>query len=369
MTQPWKGGSDEPRPTGGGPTGGWLNRPWKGGSDEPRPTRSRGTRSRPGGRRRVSSSQVGLMLLIVGGVFAVLAPRFLSPGNLLNVCTSASVVAIVGLGMTLAIASGNFDLSVGSTAAFAGCVTMSLVQQIGVAPAIFAGLATGAAVGLINGLIVTELRVPAFIATLGMLTIVRGAALIYTGGRDIYLYGQTQYKILSSGPTPVLLALALAAVLWFVLQHTRFGRHILATGSNAASAQRVGVRTSLVLLGVFSIVGATAALSGLVLSAQVLTGNGRLATGLELSAIAVVVLGGTPLTGGKASITGTLQGSVLVAVINNGLNLLNVSIFYQNVTLGLLLLGALALEAGHHRSIYLNPELAATAERRPRGNP
>jgi len=303
---------------------------------------------------RVASSQVGLMLLIVCGAFTILSRQFLTPGNLLNVCTSASVVAIVGLGMTLAIASGNFDLSVGSTAAFAGCVTMSLVQRIGVAPAILAGLATGASVGLINGLIVTELGVPAFIATLGMLTIVRGAALIYTGGRDIYLYGQTQYKILSSGFAPVLLALALAFVLWFVLQHTRFGRHILATGSNAASARRVGVRTSLVLLGVFSIVGATAALSGLVLSAQVLTGNGRLATGLELSAIAVVVLGGTPLTGGKASISGTVLGSVLVAVINNGLNLLNISIFYQNVTLGLLLLGAIALEAlGHRRTKQL----------------
>jgi ribose/xylose/arabinose/galactoside ABC-type transport system permease subunit len=285
------------------------------------------------------------MLLIIGLVFALLTPRFLTPGNLLNVCTSASVAAIVGLGMTLAIASGNFDLSVGSTAAFAGCVTMSLVPRIGVGPAIFAGLASGGAIGLLNGLIVTELRVPAFIATLGMLTIVRGAALIYTGGRDIYLYGQTEYKILSSGLTPVLLALALALLLGFVVRHTRFGRHILATGSNPASARRVGVRTSLVLLGVFAIVGATAALSGLILSAQVLTGNGRLATGLELSAIAVVVLGGTPLTGGKASIMGTLQGSVLVAVINNGLNLLNVSAYYQNVTLGLLLLGAVALEA------------------------
>jgi ribose/xylose/arabinose/galactoside ABC-type transport system permease subunit len=292
------------------------------------------------------------MLLIVAAVLTLLTPRFLAAGNLLNVCTSASVAAIVGLGMTLAIASGNFDLSVGSTAAFAGCVTMSLVPEIGVGPAIFAGLASGGAIGLLNGLIVTELRIPAFIATLGMLTIVRGAALIYTGGRDIYLYGQTEYKILSSGLTPVVLALALAFLLSFVLRHTRFGRHILATGSNPASARRVGVRTSLVLLGVFGIVGATAALSGLILSAQVLTGNGRLATGLELSAIAVVVLGGTPLTGGKASIMGTLQGSMLVAVINNGLNLLNVSVFYQNVTLGLLLLGALALEAlkpGHRK--------------------
>jgi ribose/xylose/arabinose/galactoside ABC-type transport system permease subunit len=290
-------------------------------------------------------SPVGLTLLLVGAAFALLTPTFLSPNNLLNVCTSASVVAIVGLGMTLAIASGNFDLSVGSTAAFAGCITMSLVPQIGVMAAIALGVLSGGLIGWVNGLIVTELRVPAFIATLGMLTIVRGAALIYTRGRDIYLFGRTEYKILSSGMTPVLLALALAVLFSVLLGQTRFGRHILATGSNIQSARRVGVRTSYVLWGVFAIVGAMAALSGLILSAQVLTGNGRLATGLELSAIAVVVLGGTPLTGGKASIPGTLLGSLLVAVINNGLNLLNVSVFYQNVTLGLLLLGALTLEA------------------------
>jgi ribose/xylose/arabinose/galactoside ABC-type transport system permease subunit len=290
-------------------------------------------------------SPAGLTLLVVGVVFTLLTPTFLTQNNLLNVCTSASVVAIVGLGMTLAIASGNFDLSVGSTAAFAGCITMSLVPQIGVMPAIVLGVLSGGLIGWVNGLIVTELRVPAFIATLGMLTIVRGAALIYTRGRDIYLFGKTEYKILSSGMTPVLLALALAGLFSLLLGQTRFGRHILATGSNIISARRVGVRTTYVLWGVFAIVGATAALSGLILSAQVLTGNGRLATGLELSAIAVVVLGGTPLTGGKASIPGTLLGSLLVAVINNGLNLLNVSVFYQNVTLGLLLLGALTLES------------------------
>src|SRR5262245_1189790 len=290
-------------------------------------------------------SPVGLTLLLVGAVFGFLTPTFLTLNNLLNVCTSASVVAIVGLGMTLAIASGNFDLSVGSTAAFAGCIAMSLVPQIGVIPAVALGVLSGGLIGLANGLIVTELRVPAFIATLGMLTIVRGAALIYTRGRDIYLFGKTEYKILSSGMTPVFLALALAVLFSLLLGQTRFGRHILATGSNILSARRVGVRTSYVLWGVFALVGTTAALSGLILSAQVLTGNGRLAIGLELSAIAVVVLGGTPLTGGKASILGTLLGSLLVAVINNGLNLLNISVFYQIVTLALLLLSALTLEA------------------------
>jgi ribose/xylose/arabinose/galactoside ABC-type transport system permease subunit len=299
--------------------------------------------------RSAQSYTVGLAVLAVGLVLTLLTNRFLRIDNVLNVLTNASVVAIVGLGMTLAIASGNFDLSVGSTAAFAGCVSMSLVPALGVPLAIVAGLVAGALVGLVNGLIMTELRVPAFITTLGMMSVVRGLALIYTGGRDIYLYGQTEYKVLSGGhllgiPMPVLLALALAALLSFVLGQTRFGRHILAVGSNLPSARRSGVRTSQVLWGIFAIVGAAAALSGMIISAQVLTANGRLATGLELNAIAVVVVGGTALTGGKASLSGTLLGAVLVAMINNGLNLLNVPIFYQDLTVGLLLLVALALQ-------------------------
>ena len=305
--------------------------------------------SMPGLLRSAQAYTVGLAVLAVGLVLALLTDRFLRVDNLLNVLTNASVVAIVGLGMTLAIASGNFDLSVGSTAAFAGCVSMSLVPALGVPLAIVAGLLVGALVGLVNGLIMTELRVPAFIATLGMMSVVRGLALIYTGGRDIYLYGQTEYKVLSGGhllgiPMPVLLALTLAVLLSFVLAQTRFGRHILAVGSNLPSARRSGVRTSQVLWGIFAIVGATAALSGMVISAQVLTANGRLATGLELNAIAVVVVGGTALTGGKASLSGTLLGAILVAMINNGLNLLNVPIFYQDLTVGLLLLAALALQ-------------------------
>lgn len=299
-------------------------------------------------RKFLQTYTIGLVVLAVAVILSLLTPRFFRVDNLLNVMTNAAVVAIVGLGMTLAIASGNFDLSVGSTAAFAGCVSMSLVPTLGVPLAILAGLLTGALVGLVNGLIITELRVPAFIATLGMLEIVRGLALIYTKGRDIYLFGQTGYKVLSGGrlfgiPMPVLLAVSLAVVLVLVVTQTRFGRHILAVGNSLPAARRSGVRTSVVLWGVFAIVGATAALSGMIISAQVLTANGRLATGLELSAIAVVVVGGTALSGGRASLAGTLLGALLVAVINNGLNLLNIPIFYQELTVGVLLVLALAL--------------------------
>jgi ribose transport system permease protein len=294
------------------------------------------------------SYSIVVVVLVVGIVLSVLTPRFLSVDNLLNVMTNASLVAILGLGMTLAIASGNFDLSVGSTAAFAGCISFSLVPLIGVPGSIVAGLIAGAVVGFINGLVITELRVPAFIATLGMMTIVRGAALIYTDGKDLYLFGQTGYKVLSGQyllgiPTPILLAVGIALLLSFVVNQTRFGRHILAMGSNLLAAQRSGISTSRVLWAVFSIVGATAALSGMIISSQVLTANGRLATGLELSAIAVVVLGGTALSGGQATMVGTLFGALLISMINNGLNLLNVPIFYQELTVGVLMLTALAV--------------------------
>ena len=291
---------------------------------------------------------IGMAVIIVGVVLAFLTPNFLRTDNLLNVVTNASIVGIVGLGMTLAIASGMFDLSVGSTAAFAGCITLSLIPDYGMAVGIAAGLASGALIGLFNGLIITELRVPAFIATMAMMTIVRGAALIYTDGRDIYLFGYPDYKVLTrrvfdAVPMPVILVLAILIILALMVAHTRFGRHILAVGSNLKAAQRSGVRTSLVSWGVFALVGITAALTGLIVSAQVLTAHARLNFGLELAAIAVVVIGGTPLTGGRANLVGTLLGAILVAMINNGLNLLNVPIFYQQLTVGLLLLAALAL--------------------------
>jgi ribose transport system permease protein len=294
------------------------------------------------------SYSIGLAVLIVGLVVALLTPNFLRLDNLLNVLTNASIVGIVGLGMTLAIAAGMFDLSVGSTAAFAGCVTLSLVPEYGVLPSVLAGLASGALIGLCNGLIITELRVPAFIATMAMMTIVRGAALIFTDGRDIYLFGYPDYKVLTrrvldAVPMPVILVIAILLILILMINHTRFGRHILAVGSNLTATKRAGVRTSLVIWGVFAIVGITAALTGLIVSAQVLTANARLNFGLELAAIATVVIGGTALDGGRANLVGTLLGSLLVAIINNGLNLLNVPIFYQQLTVGLLLLGALAL--------------------------
>ncbi len=295
--------------------------------------------------------RVGLFVVAVGIVLTVLTPAFLVQGNLFNVSTNAAVVAIVGLGMTLVIASGNFDLSVGATASFAGAVSFSTVGNLGVGPAIAVGLAAGAIVGFVNGLIVAELRVPAFIATLGTMTIIRSMTLVYTDGHDLTLVGTTSYKALSAGLTPVMLALLVAAVMALVVANTRFGRHVLAVGSNQSASTRAGVRSNRILWAVFAVVGATAALTGMIVSAQVLTANARLDTGLELSAIAVVVIGGTPLTGGRATMVGTLLGALLIAEINNGLNLLNVSNYYQQLTTGILLLSAVGMSTAGRRFI------------------
>ena len=293
--------------------------------------------------------RLGISVLAISVVLTLLTHRFISGVNVLNVLTNASLIAIVGLGMTVAIGSGNFDLSVGATAAFSSIVSFSLVPRLGVPLAIAAGMVTGALIGVVNGLIVAQLRVAAFIATLGTLTIIRGIALMYTQGRDIYLSGRSDYKVLSGGtilgiPMPILLTLLVAAILWVVLEYTRFGRRILAVGSNAPAAHRAGVNVNVTVVAVFAIVGITASLSGMIQSAEVLTANGRLDAGLELSAIAVSVIGGTSLLGGRANIIGTVLASVLLAIINNGLNLLNVPIFYQDVTVGSLLLIVLALQ-------------------------
>ncbi len=302
------------------------------------------------------SYSVAVVVIVLGVVLTILSPRFLLVGNLLNVLTNAAVIAIVGLGMTLAIASGNFDLSVGATAAFSACIAFSLVPILGVPAGILVGLLVGGGIGLLNGIIITELRVNAFIATLGVGSVVRGATLLFTNGRDMYLQGYPGYKMLSGGhilgiPMPVILALGLAVLLGLVINHTRFGRYILAVGSNPVTAKRSGVPVNRVLWGIFAIVGVTAALSGQIYSAQVVTASARIAVGLELSAIAVVVVGGTPLTGGRASLIGTLLGSLLIAMINNGLNLLNVSVLYQQVTIGLLLLVTLAISVERKRKV------------------
>ena len=291
-----------------------------------------------------------VMIVVVVALVSTVTPGFLQPGNISSLLITAAILAVPALGMTLAIAMGALDLSIGSLQALTACTVASLLTVIGLPLSIAATLLLGALVGLINGLIVTRLHVPAFVATLGMMSVLRGAALLATDGQSILLMGQDELAWINSGqllgvPIPILIALGVFAVLWLVMTRTPFGQHVCAIGGNERAARATGLRVDHVKVIVFMIVGITAAMSGIMLTAQLLLVNGTMGVGLELRAIAVVVLGGTSLMGGNANLLGTLLAAVLLAVISSALNILKVEPFYQYLALGLLLILALALDA------------------------
>jgi ribose transport system permease protein len=294
---------------------------------------------------------LGVLIMIVVVVVLVSAatPNFLKPGNVSSLLITAAILAVPALGMTLAIAMGSLDLSIGSLQALTACTVAGLLTVVGIPLSIAGTLLLGALVGLANGLLITRLHVPAFVATLGMMSVLRGAALIVTDGQSILLMGQDEFARLNSGqilgvPIPVLMALGVFAVLYVVMRQTPFGQHICAIGGNERAARATGLRVERVKVAVFMIVGITAALSGVMLTSQLMIVDGTLGVGLELRAIAIVVLGGTSLMGGNANMLGTLLASVLLAVISSALNILRVEPFYQYLALGLLLIIALALD-------------------------
>jgi ribose transport system permease protein len=291
-----------------------------------------------------------VMIVVVVALVSTVTPGFLQPGNISSLLITAAILAVPALGMTLAIAMGALDLSIGSLQALTACTVASLLTVIGLPLSIAATLLLGVLVGLTNGLIVTRLHVPAFVATLGMMSVLRGAALLATDGQSILLMGQDELAWINSGqllgvPIPILIALGVFGVLWVVMTRTPFGQHVCAIGGNERAARATGLRVDHVKVIVFMIVGLTAAMSGIMLTAQLLLVNGTMGVGLELRAIAVVVLGGTSLMGGNANLLGTLLAAVLLAVISSALNILKVEPFYQYLALGLLLILALALDA------------------------
>ncbi len=290
-----------------------------------------------------------LMLIIVVGFVSFLSPVFLTANNLANLVITASIIAVPGLGMTLAIAMGGMDLSIGSTQALTACIAAGLLVAIGIPATIVATIMIGALVGMVNGLVITRLKVPGFVATLGMMSILRGAALLVTNGQSVLIMGQDDFAKLNSArligvPVPFLIALGTLLVFYVLLHHTPFGRHICAIGGNEKAALATGLKVDRTKIIVFMLVGATAALSGVMLTAQLMIVDGTLGVGLELRAIAVSVLGGTSLAGGRGNLTGTLLASILLSAISSALNILKVAPFYQYLALGLLLIIALALD-------------------------
>jgi ribose transport system permease protein len=292
-----------------------------------------------------------IALLVLAAGLAVLSPDFLTVGNLFDVTRQVSINAVISFGMTLVILLGGIDLSVGSILAVASLVA-ALLMKAGDSAALAAlvGILCGALMGAVNGLLVTKGRVAPFIATLGTMTLLRGLALVLSQGSPISGFPSGLFAALGGGyllreiPLPVVWMLVLFASLWFVLDRTVFGRHVYATGGNPEAASLSGVNVDRVQILVYTISGFTAAMAGIILTSRLDSAQPTAGAGYELDAITAVVLGGTSLAGGRGWIFGTLLGALLIGVLNNGLNLIGVSAFYQQVIKGSVILLAVLLD-------------------------
>jgi ribose transport system permease protein len=294
-----------------------------------------------------------LALIAVCIALAFMSPNFLSVSNSFDVMRQVSINAVIAFGMTLTILLGGIDLSVGSILAVSS-VLAAMIMKGGHGAGLATGIAilAGAGMGSLNGVVIAKGKVAPFIATLGMMTLLRGAALVLSNGSPISGFPSELFAMLGGGyvahliPVPVVLMLAMFAVFWFVLTRTVFGRHVYATGGNAEAARLSGVNTDRVQILVYTLSGAMAALAGVILTSRLDSAQPTAGAGYELDAITAVVLGGTSLSGGRGWIFGTLVGALLIGVLNNGLNLMGVSAFYQQVVKGAVILLAVLLDRG-----------------------
>ncbi len=305
----------------------------------------------------------GIYLVLVAMVVAMsfMSPVFLSQDNLLNIIRQVAVIGLISLGVTLVIISKGIDLSSGSTLALTAVMAASFGQagdwaakmypnipELPVIVPIFVALAVGTAVGTFNGLLVAKTGIPAFIATLGTYVSVRGLALLYSDGRPISTLTES-YQYIGQGyilgiPVPVILFLAFAFVTWVMLNHTKFGKNIYAIGGNVVAAEVSGVNVQRNLIKIYMYAGMLAGVAGLVLSARLNTGQPGMGVAYELDAIAATTIGGTSHSGGIGTIQGAVVGTLILGVLNNGLNLMGVSAYWQQIIKGIIIVSAVIID-------------------------
>jgi ribose transport system permease protein len=286
-------------------------------------------------------------LVVVSVLMALASPNFFSLDNLLNVLRQVSIVGILAVGMTFVILTGGIDLSVGAVMALVGTITAGLMVNSGLPgeAALAVGLLLGLAIGLFNGALVAWGKMPSIIVTLATMGMARGIALIYSGGYPISglpswisWFGVGRIGVV---PVPVIVMVVIYAIAWVLLERTAFGRHVYALGGNETAARLSGVKTHRVKLIVFGISGLTSALASVILTGRLMSGQPNAGVGFELDAIAAVVLGGTAIAGGRGLILGTLIGAVLLGILNNGLNLMGINPYLQDVIKGAIILLAI----------------------------
>jgi ribose transport system permease protein len=328
----------------------------------------RPTRAFDGGAAAIEAVQdLGLLIVIAIGalVLGILSPVFFTRLNIENLLFSSTIIAVVAIGEAFVILIAGIDLSVGAVLALSSVLAVGLVNDYGAPPLLAAliALCVGALVGVVNGLNVTLTKIPALIATLAMLTVMRGLAFIYSGGQNIApvpdVYVRVQAMRLFGAPVIILLTLVLGAIAHFVLTKTRFGRSVYATGGNPVAARLAGIRTGRTIVLAYTISGVLAALGGLMITARLEAGAATAGQGMELTVISAVVIGGVSLFGGEGKIAGVLLGVLLLGLVQNAINLLNVPPNYDYVVSGLVIATAAALDV--YRRQYLEAGLRRRA--------
>ncbi|WHA43439.1 ABC transporter permease [Agrobacterium larrymoorei] len=286
-------------------------------------------------------------LIVVSILMGLASDNFFSLNNIMNVLRQVSVVGILAVGMTFVILTGGIDLSVGAVMALVGTLSAGLMVNYGVPAslALVIGLFIGLGIGLLNGILVAWGKMPAIIVTLATMGMARGLGLIYSGGYPvsgipswISWFGVGRVGVV---PVPVIIMVVIYAIAWVLLQRTAFGRHVYALGGNETAARLSGVKTRRVKLAVYGISGLTAAFAAVILTGRLMSGQPNAGVGFELDAIAAVVLGGTAIAGGRGLILGTLIGAILLGILNNGLNLMGINPYLQDVIKGAIILLAI----------------------------
>lgn len=294
---------------------------------------------------------VSICLVLMGMmiIFSIASKYFFTVNNLRTVALQSSIIAIVAIGQTLVLITGGIDLSLGSVIGLSGMVSSFLmVNNIPIPASILGGLITGATFGLINGLLIVYGKLPPFVVTLGTMSIVRGLCLLMTNGIPISGLPES-FAVLGNGyflglPNPVWIMLILTILFHYMLTKTPLGLYIYASGSNIQAARLSGINTRKTVVLVYTFSGILAAVAGLIFASRILSGQPVAGTGYELNAVASSVIGGTSLSGGEGIVSGTLIGALIIGVLSNGLNLMNVSAFLQQVLIGVVIIIAVFID-------------------------
>ncbi|WCG34369.1 ABC transporter permease [Enterococcus dispar] len=302
---------------------------------------------------QVIKGNIGILgvLILISIVMAVVSPNFLVYGNIISVLRQVSNNMYLALGMTLVIILGGIDLSIGSIVAMSGTIIVGLIVNSGLPliPAILIGLLLGVVVGFLNGIVIANFKVPAFIVTLATMNVAKGIAYVYSGGRSTRITDPI-FNMIGGGylgpiPLPVIYMVILIIIFSTLLNKTKFGTYVYAIGGNRESARLSGVPIKKVEVAVFTISGLLAAFSGLVLCSRMFSGQPSVGEGYEMDAIAACVLGGVSMSGGQGRISGTVIGALVIGIISNGLNLMGVSSFWQLIVKGIIIVIAVLIDS------------------------